>query len=191
MLATFGCVHGAGRRLSEVSRDSRAGRGGGRPAARNCAANRGHGLHLFEQQLESGRSGVARGPQQRSRRSAPGKCGRPFSTSRWTGSDDAAAMLERCEAKDPLVPTLPAMALLLRVWRRDFDAGDRLRGSRQSSCIPICKSCRVNYRPGARILGTPAGSAGAVPSSASVMSPDLPWLRALEGTLPREMEPGR
>jgi hypothetical protein len=61
--------------------------------------------------------------------------------------DDAAAMLERCEVKDPLVPTLPATNVLLRFWQRDFD-GDRLRQAGDRAALSADRAGQL--RPGAQ-----------------------------------------
>ena len=94
--------------------------------------------------------------------------------------DDAAAMLERCTAKDPLVPTLPATTLLLRFWRRDFDAAIAY-GKQAIELHPYLQIARVNYAQALEFSGR-LPEALAQYKLASVMSPDLPWLRASEGT---------
>ena len=98
--------------------------------------------------------------------------------------DDAAAMLERCDAKDPLVPTLPATVVLLRFWRRDFDAAIAY-GKQAIELHPYLQIVRVNYAQALEFSGR-LPEALAQYKLASVMSPDLPWLRALEGHVPRQ-----
>jgi tetratricopeptide (TPR) repeat protein len=94
--------------------------------------------------------------------------------------DDAAKMLERCEAKDPLVPTRPASVVLLRFWRRDFD-GAIAYGKQAIELHPYLQIVRVNYAQALEFSGR-LPEALAQYKLASVMSPDLPWLRASEAT---------
>jgi tetratricopeptide (TPR) repeat protein len=94
--------------------------------------------------------------------------------------DDASEMLDRCQAKDPLVPTLPATTLLLRFWRRDFEAAIA-HGKQAIELHPYLQIVRVNYAQALEFSGR-LPDALAQYKLASVMSPDLPWLRALEGT---------
>src|SRR6185503_17292331 len=125
-------------------------------------ANRGHGMHLFEQQLEPAEAEfLAAISEKPSLGTGYVRAALLYVT--MDRLDDAAAMLERCESKDPLVPTLPATVVLLRFWRRDFDAA-------------------IAYGKQALEFSGRLPEALAQYKLASVMSPDLPWLRALEGT---------
>ena len=177
MLATFGV-----RPPSEVypkfleTHDQAVALGGLRPELR---ANRGHGLHMFEQQFERAeaefQAAIAEKP---SLGTAYVRASLLYVT--MGRLDDAAAMLGRCESKDPLVPTLPATVVLLRFWRRDFDAAIAY-GKQAIELHPYLQIVRVNYAQALEFSGR-LPEALAQYKLASVMSPDLPWLRALEGT---------
>ena len=177
MLATFGV-----RPPAEVypkfleTHEQAAALGGLRPELR---ANRGHGLHLFEQQLEQAeaefQAAIAEKP---SLGTAYVRASLLYVT--MDRLDDASAMLDRCQAKDPLVPTLPATTVLLRFWRRDFDAAIAY-GKQAIELHPYLQIVRVNYAQALEFSGR-LPDALAQYKLASVMSPDLPWLRALEAT---------
>jgi len=150
--------------------------GGLRPELR---CNRGHGLHLFEQQLERAEAELlAALAEKPSHGAAYVRAALLYVT--MNRLDAAAAMLEQCELKDPLVPTLPATALLLRLWRRDFDAAIAY-GREAIELHPYLQIVRVNYAQALQFSDR-LSDALAQYKLASVMSPDLPWLRALEGT---------
>ena len=150
--------------------------GGLRPELR---CNRGHGLHLFEQQLEPAEAELLAAIAEKPSYGATYvRAALLYVT--MNRLDDAAAMLEQCALKDPLVPTLPATALLLRFWRRDFDAAIAY-GKQAIELHPYLQIVRVNYAQ-ALEFSERLPEALAQYKLASVMSPDLPWLRALEGT---------
>jgi tetratricopeptide (TPR) repeat protein len=142
-------------------------------------ANRGHGLHLFEEQLDAAEAEfLAAIAEKPSLGMAYVRAALLYVT--MDRLDDAAAMLERCEAKDPLVPTLPgderAAALLaarLRCRDRLRQAGDR--------APPVSADRAGQLRQALEFAGR-LPDALAQYKLASVMSPDLPWLRALEAT---------
>jgi DNA-binding winged helix-turn-helix (wHTH) protein len=186
MLATFGM-----RPPGEVyprfleTHEQAVALGGLRPELR---ANRGHGLHMFEQQLEAAEAeflaAVAEKPSL-----GMGYVRAALLYATMDRLDDAAAMLTRCESKDPLVPTLPATVVLLRVWRRDFEAAIAY-GKQAIELHPYLQIARVNYAQALEFSGR-LPEALAQYKLASVMSPDLPWLRALEATCLAKMRRGR
>jgi DNA-binding winged helix-turn-helix (wHTH) protein len=150
--------------------------GGLRPELR---ANRGHGLHMFEHQLERAETEFQTAMEEKpSLGSAYVRATLLYAT--MDRLDDAGVMLDRCEVKDPLVPTLPATKLLLHVWRRHFDAAIAL-GKQAIELHPYLQIARVNYAQ-ALEFSDRLSDALAQYKLASVMSPDLPWLRALEAT---------
>jgi tetratricopeptide (TPR) repeat protein len=79
-----------------------------------------------------------------------------------------------------LVPTLPATAVLIRLWRRDFEAAIAY-GKQAIELHPYLQIVRVNYAQALEFSGDLTGALAQY-KLASVMSPDLPWLRAQEGT---------
>ena len=150
--------------------------GGLRPELR---ANRGHGLHLFEQQLEAAETEfLAAISEKPSLGAAYVRASLLYVT--MDRLDDAAAMLDRCAVKDPLVPTLPATAVLIRLWRRNFDAAIAY-GKQAIELHPYLQIVRVNYAQALEFSGDLTGALAQY-KLASVMSPDLPWLRAQEAT---------
>jgi tetratricopeptide (TPR) repeat protein len=78
------------------------------------------------------------------------------------------------------VPTLPASVVLLRIWRRDFE-GAIAYGKQAIELHPYLQIVRVNYAQALEFSGR-LPDALAQYKLASVMSPDLPWLRASEAT---------
>src|SRR6185503_7561696 len=169
MLATFGM-----RPPGEVypkfleTHEQAVALGGLRPELR---ANRGHGLHMFEQQLEPAETEfLAAMAEKPSLGTVYVRSALLYVT--MDRLDDAAAMLARCEAKEPLVP--------LRFWRRAFD--DAIAYGKQAIELhPYLQIVRVNYAQALEFSGR-LPEALAQYKLASVMSPDLPWLRALEAT---------
>ncbi len=177
MLATFG-MQPPGDVYPKFleTHEQAAALGGLRPELR---CNRGHGLHLFEQQLESAEAELLAAIKEKPSHGATYvRAALLYVT--MNRLDDAAAMLEQCALKDPLVPTLPATAVLLRFWRRDFDAAIAY-GKQAIELHPYLQIVRVNYAQALEFSGR-LPEALAQYKLASVMSPDLPWLRALEGT---------
>jgi tetratricopeptide (TPR) repeat protein len=93
--------------------------------------------------------------------------------------DEAAEMLTRGRQADPLLPTHAAADMLVRNWRRDF--GGAVEAGRTGVALhPYLHVVRVNYAHALEASGR-IDEALAQYQVASVISPDLPWLRALEG----------
>jgi tetratricopeptide (TPR) repeat protein/DNA-binding winged helix-turn-helix (wHTH) protein len=93
--------------------------------------------------------------------------------------DEALEIMSRGRQLDPLWPTLAASEILVRCWRRDFDAAVQL-GSQAIELHPYLQVIRVNYGQALQFAGRP-DEALAQYQIASIISPDVPWLRALEG----------
>ena len=93
--------------------------------------------------------------------------------------DEALDLLARGRAVDPLLPTLAAADVLVRCWQRDFDAAMAL-GRKGVELHPYLHVVRVNYGGALECAGR-VEEALAQYQVASVIAPDLPWLRALEG----------
>ena len=93
--------------------------------------------------------------------------------------DEALDVLRRGQQADPLLPTLAAAEVRVRCWQRDYDAAIAL-GRKGVELHPYLHVVRVNYAEALELSGRPEE---ALPhyQVASVMSPDVPWLRALEG----------
>jgi DNA-binding winged helix-turn-helix (wHTH) protein len=150
--------------------------GGLRPELR---CNRAHGLHLFEQQLPESEAEFAETIREKpSLGTAYVRVALLYAT---LGRLDASVeMLGKGAELDPLLPTLPATAVQVRFWRREFDLAIAL-GKQAVELHPYLQIGRVNYAQALEFSGR-LGEALAQYQLASVMSPDLPWLRALEGT---------
>ncbi len=93
--------------------------------------------------------------------------------------DEALGILGRGRQLDPLLPTLAASEELVRCWQRDFDGAAAL-GRQGVELHPYLQVMRVNYGQALQFAGRP-DEALAQYQIASIVSPDVPWLRALEG----------
>jgi tetratricopeptide (TPR) repeat protein len=93
--------------------------------------------------------------------------------------EEALDILDRGKKLDPLLPTLAASGVLVRCWQRDFDAAIAL-GRQAIEWHPYLQVIRVNYAQALQFAGRPE-EALAQFQIASILSPDVPWLRALEG----------
>lgn len=140
--------------------------------------NRAHGLHLFEHKLDEAHAELLRASEEK-----PTCATAHVRTALLYGTlgrlDDALAMVERAYRADPLLPTVPATDVLVRVWRRDF-AGAIAAGPKALELHPYLQVARVSYAEALEFAGR-AEEALAQYQRASVMFPDLPWLRAREG----------
>ena len=93
--------------------------------------------------------------------------------------DAALDILDRGNRFDPLLPTLAASEVLVRCWQRDFDGAVRV-GAQAVSLHPYLHVIRANFAKALQLAGRP-DEALAQYRMAAVMSPDVPWLAALEG----------
>lgn len=93
--------------------------------------------------------------------------------------DEALDVLSRGHQADPLLSTLAAAEVRVRCWQRDYDAAIAL-GRKGVELHPYLHVVRVNYAEALEFAGR-LEEALAQYQVASVISPDLPWLRALEG----------
>jgi len=94
--------------------------------------------------------------------------------------DEALAILDRGKMSDPLLPTLAATDILIHCWRRDFDTAVSL-GQQAIELHPHLQVVRVNYGQALQLAGR-VDEALAQYQIASILSPDVLWLRALEGS---------
>ena len=92
--------------------------------------------------------------------------------------DEALVVLDRGKQVDPLLPTLAAADVLVRCWRREFEEALSM-GRKGVELHPYLHVVRVNYAQALEFAGR-LEEALAQYQVASVISPDLPWLRALE-----------
>jgi DNA-binding winged helix-turn-helix (wHTH) protein len=177
MLATFGMrpPHDVYPRFLEAH-ERAVMLGGLRPELR---CNRAHGMHLFEQRYEEAEAEFLQTMAEK-----PGlgstyvRAALLYAT--LERLDDSLAMVERGAAADPLITTLPATEVQVRYWRREFDQAVAI-GRKAIELHPYLQIGRVNYAQALEFSGR-LDEALRQYQLASVMSPDLPWLRALEGT---------
>jgi tetratricopeptide (TPR) repeat protein len=93
--------------------------------------------------------------------------------------DEALAIVGRGKQVDPLLPTLAAAEVLVHCWRRDFDTAAAL-GQGGVELHPHLQVMRVNYAHALQFTGR-FDEAQTQYHIASIISPDVPWLRALDG----------
>ena len=92
--------------------------------------------------------------------------------------DEALDILNRGRRLDPLLATLAATEVLVRWWQRDYEGAVTL-GRRAVELHPYLNVVRVNYGQALQFAGR-LQEALAQYHVASIVSPDVPWLRALE-----------
>jgi DNA-binding winged helix-turn-helix (wHTH) protein len=140
--------------------------------------NRAFGLHVFEH-----RSAEAEAEFLRTLDEKPSLPAAYVRLGLFYGSlgrfDEALEILARGKLFDPLLPTLAAAEVLVRCWQRDFDAAVAV-GRQRVELHPYLQVVRVNYAQALQFAGRP-DEALAQYQIASIISPDVPWLRALEG----------
>jgi DNA-binding winged helix-turn-helix (wHTH) protein len=176
MLATFGMRLPGEVYPGFLDAHARAVSLGGLRAELRC--NRAHGLHMFERRLaEAEAEFLVALDEKPSLGSTHVRMTLLYAT--LGRIDDAQQLIARCASVDPLLPTLPATEVLVRIWRRDYDAAIAL-GRKAVELHPYLQICRVNYAHALEFSGR-LDDALAQYHLACVMSPDLPWLRALEG----------
>jgi tetratricopeptide (TPR) repeat protein len=93
--------------------------------------------------------------------------------------DEALETFARGARVDPLLPTLAAAEVLVHIWRRDFATAVAV-GSRAVELHPHLQTVRVNYAQALQLAGR-LDEALVQYQIASIVAPDVPWLRALEG----------
>jgi len=79
-----------------------------------------------------------------------------------------------------LLPTLPPAEVNVRVWRREFDKAVEI-GRKAVELHPYLQISRANYAQALEFSGRLEDALEQY-QLGSVMSGDLPWMRALEGT---------
>lgn len=177
MLATFGMRLPGEVYPGFLDAHERAVALGGLRAELRC--NRAHGLHLFERRLREAEAEFLIALDEKpSLGSTHVRMAMLYGT--LGRLDDACQALARGSKADPLLPTLPATQVNVRIWRREYDDAITF-GRRAVELHPYLQICRVNYAQALEFSGR-MDEALAQYRLACVMSPDLPWLRALDGT---------
>ena len=151
-------------------------------------SDRGHGLHICER-----KPGPAEADLLQALREEP-KLGTIYQRLAvlycTTGRlDDALDLVLKGRAADPLCPVLPSTETFVRLSRREFEAAVEC-GKNALNLHPYQHTGRAHYAQALEATGQ-IEEALAQHRLVCVMSPDLPWLRALEaGSLARNGRPG-
>jgi DNA-binding winged helix-turn-helix (wHTH) protein/tetratricopeptide (TPR) repeat protein len=140
--------------------------------------NRAFGLYVFEHRYEDAEAEFLRALEEKPAHGATYvRLGMLYGA--LARFDEAIAVLEGGRQADPLLPTLAASEVLIRCWKRDFDTAVAI-GRQGVELHPYLHVVRVNYAEALQFAGR-IDEALAQYQVASIISPDLPWLRALEG----------
>jgi tetratricopeptide (TPR) repeat protein len=140
--------------------------------------NRALGLHVFERRLSEAEAEFLHTLQEEpTLASTYVRLALLYSTLGRT--DEALDMLRRGYVAEPLLPMLPVTEVAVRFWRREFDTAIAL-GTKAVELHPYLQVGRAIYARALEFSGR-LDEALAQYQIAFVVSPDLPWLRVLEG----------
>jgi tetratricopeptide (TPR) repeat protein len=140
-------------------------------------ADRAHGLHLFEHKFEEAEAELLQA--QRESPESPEVYVRLTMLYITQGRlDDALNILLRARATHSLWPTVPANEVLVRFFRREFDSAVAC-GQKALELHPYLYLGRLFYGEALERSGKPSQALEQY-RLAVIMSPDLPWLRAVE-----------
>ena len=176
MLATFGMRPPLEVYPKYLDAHEQAVAAGGWTGELHC--NRAQGLHLFERNVVEAEAEYARAA------GAKPEFGSTYVRSVMLNAtlgrlDEALELVRRAYRAEPLLPTLATIEVDLHVWRREFDLATVL-GAKAVELHPYLQVARAAYAQALQFSGR-LDEALAQYRLTSVMCPDLPWLRALEG----------
>ena len=141
--------------------------------------NRAHGLHMFEHRPHDAEAEFLTSLEEK-----PSFATVHVRMALMYGTlgrlDRALEMVTQGYQADPLLPTLPSAEVNVRVWRREYDKAVVI-GSKAVELHPYLPISRANYAQ-ALEFSERLQDALAQYQLGSIMSGDLPWMRALEGT---------
>jgi tetratricopeptide (TPR) repeat protein len=141
--------------------------------------NRAHGLHMFERRFPEAETEFAQTLRERpTLASAYVRSAMLYAT--LGRFDEALSAIARGLEADPLFPLLPVLQTELHVWRRDYARAIDL-GTTLVELHPYLQVGRAYYAQALEFDGRPQEALEQY-KLASLMSPDLTWLRGLEGT---------
>src|SRR3984885_4112940 len=140
-------------------------------------ADRAHGLHLFEHKFEEAETELLQA-QQESPESPEVYVRLTMLYITQGRLDDALNILLRARATHSLWPTVPANEILVRFFRREFDSAVAC-GQKALELHPYLYLGRLFYGEALERSGKPTQALEQY-RLAVIMSPDLPWLRAVE-----------
>jgi DNA-binding winged helix-turn-helix (wHTH) protein/Flp pilus assembly protein TadD len=177
MLATFGMRAPRDVYPEFLEAHARAVDAGGLRPELRC--NRAHGLHMFEHRLAEAEVEFEQALRERpTYGTAYVRSALMYAT--LGRLDNALDALERASLVEPLLATLPATMVLVRMWRGELN--DAIgEGRKAVELHPYLQISRVNYAMALECAGQ-LEEALEQYQLGSVMSPNLPWTRALEAT---------
>jgi DNA-binding winged helix-turn-helix (wHTH) protein len=183
MLATFGMRAPRDVYPEFLEAHARAVDAGGLRPELRC--NRAHGLHMFEHRLEEAEAEFAQTIRERP------TYGTTYVRSALMYAtlghlDKALDALEHGLQVEPLLPTLPATVVLVRMWRDELTEAIE-EGRKAVELHPYLLISRVNYAMALECDGR-LDEALEQYQLGSVMSQKLPWTRALEATCLAKMD---
>jgi tetratricopeptide (TPR) repeat protein len=185
MLATFGMRAPRDVYSQFLEAHERAVEVGGLRPELRC--NKAHGLHMFERRYDAAEAEFQAALREKpSYATALVRSALLYST--LGRLDEAMAVLDRAYQVEPLLPTLPATVVNVRIWRREFDEAVDV-GRNAVELHPYLQISRVNYALALECSGD-FDEALEQYQLGSVMSPNLPWMRALEATCLAKMGRG-
>jgi tetratricopeptide (TPR) repeat protein len=176
-LATFGVRAPREMYTGFLEAHNRAIELGGLTPQLRC--NRAHGLHMFERRFPEAEAEFLQTLRDKpSLASAYVRTAMLYATlGRY---DEALEVVARGLQADPLFPLLPLVQTELHVWRRDYATAIEL-GTTLVELHPYLQVGRTFYALALEFAGR-LDEALEQYKLASLMSPDLAWLRGLEGT---------
>jgi tetratricopeptide (TPR) repeat protein len=141
-------------------------------------ADRAHGLHLFEHKLEEAETELLRAQEESPE--SPEVYVRLTMLYVTEGRlDDALNILLRARSTHSLWPTVPANEILIRFFRREFESAVAC-GKKALELHPYLYLGRLFYGESLEHSGK-VSQALEQYQLAVIMSPDLPWLQAVQG----------
>jgi DNA-binding winged helix-turn-helix (wHTH) protein/tetratricopeptide (TPR) repeat protein len=176
MLATFGMRAPLEVYPKFLEAHERAVAAGGMTGELHC--NRAQGLHLFERNVIEAEAEFRRAAELKPEFAATYV--RTVMLYATQGRlDEALEVVRRAYRAEPLLPTLATIEVDLHNWRREFELATVL-GEKAVQLHPYLQVARCGYALALQFSGK-LDDALAQYRLTSVMCPDLPWLRALEG----------
>jgi adenylate cyclase len=141
--------------------------------------NRAHGLHMFEHRLREAETEFLQALGDKPTfATVHVRMALMYAT--LDQLDRALEMVRQGYQADPLLPTLPPTEVNVRLWRREFEQAVEI-GSKAIELHPYLQISRSNYAQALEFSGRLEEALGQY-QLGSMMSADLPWMRALEAT---------
>ncbi|HZM58502.1 MAG TPA: winged helix-turn-helix domain-containing protein [Vicinamibacterales bacterium] len=175
-LATFGMRPPREMYTGFLEAHERAVALGGLSPEMRC--NRAHGLHLFERRLDDAEAEFRRTLTEKPSLATTYVRFAMLCTTR-KRYDEALETITRGYRADPLLPMLPVMESDVYFFRREYERAIQV-GAKLVELHPYLQVGRAIYARALEYCGRPAEALEQY-QLGSMMSPDLPWLRALEG----------